>query len=506
MRGWVVTAVLGVLAGLTRMIGLGSPTDAGTPIFDEKHYAPQAWQMLDGGWIEDNPGYELVVHPPLGKQLIALGELLFGYTGWGWRFSAAVCGTVLVVIVVRIAMRMTGSLLLGALAGLLLVADGATTVASRTALLDIFMTVFVVAAFAALLVDRDQVIGRLSCAAAEGRIADSPLGPRLGFRWWRFSAGVLLGLACAVKWGGLYYIAFFGLLTVMSDVAARRRFGVPRPWRGALARDTPAALASMVLVPIGVYLAGYWSWFASETAVDRHLVGTGPTSTIGPDGMFSFVPDALRSLWYYSAHVLTFHSELTNSAGNRHPWESKPFSWPMSLRPLLYYYADGEDATGCGADECVRAVMMIGTPAMWWLSLPMLAWALWKIVTRRDWRYAWIVVGYGAGILPWLVSLDRQMYFFYAVPLAPFLVLGLTMVAGEVLGAPSPAASAGPAAPPARRGRVRLRADRRTLGAALVSLYAAVVVVNYVWLWPILTGLPITAARWQAEMWLPSWR
>src|SRR5699024_11412879 len=116
------------------------------------------WQMLDGGWIEANPGYELVVHPPLGKQLIALGELLFGYTGWGWRFSAAVCGTVLVVIVVRIAMRMTGSLLLGALAGLLLVADGATTVASRTALLDIFMTVFVVAAFAALLVDRDQVI------------------------------------------------------------------------------------------------------------------------------------------------------------------------------------------------------------------------------------------------------------------------------------------------------------------------------------------------------------
>src|SRR5699024_12349662 len=93
-----------------------------------------------------------------------------------------------------------------------------------------------------------------------------------------------------------------------------------------------------------------------------------------------------------------------------------------------------------------------------------------------------------------------------AVPLAPVLVLGLTMVAGEVLGAPSPAASAGPAAPPARRGRVRLRADRRTLGAALVSLYAAVVVVNYVWLWPILTGLPITAARWQAEMWLPSWR
>ncbi len=58
-----------------RFAGLGHPTDGGTPVFDEKHYVPQAWQMLRNGGVEDNPGYELVVHPPLGKQLIALGEL-----------------------------------------------------------------------------------------------------------------------------------------------------------------------------------------------------------------------------------------------------------------------------------------------------------------------------------------------------------------------------------------------------------------------------------------------
>ena len=58
-----------------RFIGLDRPTDGGTPVFDEKHYVPQAWQMLRNGGVEDNPGYELVVHPPLGKQLIAIGEL-----------------------------------------------------------------------------------------------------------------------------------------------------------------------------------------------------------------------------------------------------------------------------------------------------------------------------------------------------------------------------------------------------------------------------------------------
>ena len=85
-----MTAVVTALAALTRFLNLGSPTDAGTPIFDEKHYAPQAWQMLHNHGVEDNPGYGLVVHPPVGKQLIAIGEAIFGYNGLGWRFTGAV--------------------------------------------------------------------------------------------------------------------------------------------------------------------------------------------------------------------------------------------------------------------------------------------------------------------------------------------------------------------------------------------------------------------------------
>ena len=85
-----MTAVITALAAVTRFLNLGSPTDAGTPIFDEKHYAPQAWQMLHNHGVEDNPGYGLVVHPPVGKQLIAIGEAIFGYNGLGWRFTGAV--------------------------------------------------------------------------------------------------------------------------------------------------------------------------------------------------------------------------------------------------------------------------------------------------------------------------------------------------------------------------------------------------------------------------------
>lgn len=85
-RGLIVGIVVTLLAVVTRFWDLTHPTDDGTPVFDEKHYVPQGWQLLTGGnWIEDNPAYGLVVHPPVGKWMLAFGEALFGYGPMGWR-------------------------------------------------------------------------------------------------------------------------------------------------------------------------------------------------------------------------------------------------------------------------------------------------------------------------------------------------------------------------------------------------------------------------------------
>ncbi|WHT23597.1 phospholipid carrier-dependent glycosyltransferase [Crossiella sp. CA-258035] len=469
-RGWLVAAVLAVLGGIIRFQNLGSPTDpSGTPVFDEKYYAVQAWQMLRNGWIEDNPGFNWTVHPPLAKQLIALGELIFGYNGWGWRFASAVAGTLMILLIVRIARRLTRSTLLGGLAGVLLICDGVLHLMSRTAMLDIFLALFVLIAFGCLLLDRDQVRHRLATAVGEGWATHSPHGPRLGFRWWRFTAGVSLGLACGVKWGGLYWIAAFGLLTVCWDATARRAAGIAHPWTGALRRDVLPGLWSLLLIPVLVYLGTWWSWFASETGVNRHLLST-----------------ALSSLWQYTVDVFHFHQGLATPKDKPHPWESKPWSWPMGLRPMLYFIDNS--ATGCGATTCVRATMLIGTPAMWWLAPAALAWGLWRWLGHLDWRYGAVLIAYLAGLLPWFLNLDRQMYFFYMTPVAAFLVLALVLPLGQILGS-------------AREGH-----ERRATGLLVVALYVGLVVANFVWLWPILNGDPITEARWQAELWLPSWR
>ncbi|BBZ68521.1 putative dolichyl-phosphate-mannose--protein mannosyltransferase [Mycolicibacterium insubricum] len=483
MQGALMALVIGALAAISRFLMLRSPTDAGTPVFDEKHYAPQAWQLLHNSGVEDNPGFGLVVHPPLGKQLIAIGEALFGYNSLGWRFTGAVLGVVLVVLVARIARRLSRSTMVGAIAGILLICDGVSFVTARTALLDGYLTVFVVAAFGALLVDRDQVRERLHIALLEGRIADTPWGPRLGVRWWRFGAGVLLGCAFATKWSGLYFIAFFSVMTLAFDVAARRQYRVPRPWLGTLVRDLGPLSWVMLVIPFAVYLASYAPWFASETAINRYQVG----QTIGERQWWQ-PPDAIRSLWYYTYKAYSFHAGLTNSAGNHHPWESKPWTWPMSLRPVLYAI-DRQDVAGCGSASCVRVEMLAGTPALWFLAVPVLAYTAWRTFVRRDWRYAAVLTGYCAGWLPWFADIDRQMYFFYAAPMAPFLVLGIALICGDILYRPP--------------GMTR---ERRTLGLIVVCVYVAAVFTNFVWLFPVLTGVPISQHTWDMEIWLPSWQ
>jgi dolichyl-phosphate-mannose--protein O-mannosyl transferase len=187
--------------------------------------------------------------------------------------------------------------------------------------------------------------------------------------------------------------------------------------------------------------------------------------------------------------MLDFHSHLLTPTdpAKRHPWESKPWTWPLGTRPVLYYSPPDGEGCSAGPTDCVRRIFLIGTPALWWIALFVLAWALWKAIGRMDWRYAAVLVAYGAGYLPWFTNLDRQMYFFYATPLAPFLIIGITLVLGDVLG------------------RAGVGVERRLTSVAVVAIYVGLVVANFIWLWPILNGDAISSTRLTMEIWLPSW-
>ncbi len=483
-------SLIAVVALFTRFLGLSSATAGGTPVFDEKHYAPQAWDMVRSwinpvtGGIESNPGFGLVVHPPLAKQIMALSEMVFGYSPLGWRLMTAVFGTLTILAIMAITRRLSGSTLVTFIAGVIATADGVLLVSSRFGMLDIFQVFFITAAAWTLIRDHQQMHARI--AGAFGALTSgwaSDYGPRFGFRWWRFTTGVLLGLSLGVKWSGLYYIAFYGLTSVFLDLWLRRRYGVRRYVSGTVMRDVLPALGSLVVVPVLLYIWAWRAWFASETSVYRHARVDG---TISGDSFLRILPDSVAGWIHYHLSVLEFHSSLTTSNGHSHPWDSKPWSWLVAGRPILYYSStDIECAVG---GTCRRMIYLFGTPAIWWLTVPVIVWALWSVVIRRQGAFIIPLVGFAAGFLPWLATYDRQMYFFYATALIPFTIVMLALVCGQLW----------------QRGTPRFRG--LTTGSLAVIGYLGLVVMMFLAYSPILYGYLVPDSVYYSLMWMPSWR
>jgi dolichyl-phosphate-mannose--protein O-mannosyl transferase len=489
-----------LFAGLLRFWNLGNPRAV---IFDETYYAKDAWSLLqygyEGSWTDKannailaphqtiplsaDPAY--VVHPPVGKWMIGIGEWLFGLNPFGWRFMVAVLGTLSILMLCRIGRRLFRSTALGCLAGGLMAVDGLHFVMSRTALLDLVVMFWVLAAFGALLIDRDKARARLAAA-----LPDAQAG--LGARPWRIAAGVFLGLATGTKWNGLYVLLAFLVLTVLWDAAARRTAGARRPYLVALRKDVGWSFLSLVPVAIVTYLLTWTGWFFTKKGYDRdwaaHRQGLSPDHVLGiplPQIDMTWVPAAFRSLWHYESQVYDFHVNLHSP----HTYQSNPWSWLVLGRPVSYFYESpkvGQD--GCtAAAGCAREVLGIGTPLLWWSACFALLYVLYRWAFRRDWRAGAILCGIAAGYLPWFMYQERTIFLFYAVVFLPFLCLALAMMLGAILGP---------------RGATE---RRRMWGAVGAGTLVLLIVWNFIYFFPLYTGQTIPYSAWRARMWLDTW-
>ncbi|MFC5923712.1 dolichyl-phosphate-mannose--protein mannosyltransferase [Micromonospora vulcania] len=505
---WLATAVVVAIAAIVRFVGLSSPK---SKIFDETYYAKDAYGLISRGveWnYKDNaPSY--VVHPPLGKWLIGLGEWAFGYQDtesrvsvpghlittapeFGWRFASAVVGTLSVLLLVRIGRRLFRSTVLGCAAGLLLALDGFHLVLSRAALLDIFLLFFVLAAFGALVLDRDARRRRWARALDDGLDPSRPgrAGrPPTGWRtwpWWRLAAGVLLGCAFAVKWSALYFVPVFALLVLLWEVGVRRSAGVRRPWRDTLLDELPWLVLAGVLLAV-TYLATWSGWFLSDDGYYR-LASTYPNAPLSDAPVIG----PLINLFEYHQAALHFHRTLDEG----HKYQSWPWQWLLLGRPVAFYWSS--DA-GCGASSCAGEILLLGTPLLWWSFLPALVALAWLGAARRDWRAGAILLTVAAGILPWFwFALDgRTMFSFYAAPALPFLVLAVVYVLGALIAPAGADVGAVARLVPGDPGY-----ERRLVGSVAAGAYVLLVALCFAYFYPIFVGRSIPYSDWLSRMWL----
>ena len=441
-NGWIATVVTTLIAAFTRLWNLGSPHEI---MFDETYYVKDAYSIwhlgYEGTWAQNanasfvrgnfstlSPEASFVVHPPLGKWLIATGMELTGpASSWGWRLAVALAGIATVFLLCRLVWRLFPSPLLVGLAGLFLAIDGVGITESRIGLLDGFIGLFALAAVYCIVRDRQsqrERIARLLEGTAVGALA-----PKAGWRPWMISAGVLLGCACSVKWSGLYLLATIGIMTVIWDGTALRAVKakvwkletlVSRGW-GNFMRLVPVAGAT--------YLLSWFGWFMNPSAY-KH----GWAAAERAAGRGSWLPDSIADFIEYHRAIYKFHVGLSTP----HSYMAKPSGWLLQMRPTSFYWQSndtlGADAYQCDTRNCVRAITSIGNIPIWWAAFVAVFVVVAYVALKRDWR-GWVVLaGYIGLYLPWFMYWDRTIFTFYTVAFVPFVVLALTVALGWGIG------------------------------------------------------------------------
>lgn len=552
LNGRLVTLAVGVVAALTRFVGLNHPHSV---MFDETYYVKDAYALWHNGYESEWPqGYDtlfaqgnfaglktdpsFVVHPQFGKWLIALGMEIFGPdSSFGWRFMPALAGVLTVLLLTRLTLRLTHSPVVAGLAGLFLAIDGVSITESRIGLLDVFIGFFGLLSVYCLVRDREWSRARLARDLAGTAVRH--VAPRAHLRPWLWATGVCLGLTCSIKWSGLYLMVAIGILVVVWDTLALRRVKT-KAWllEGLVARGI-GDFVRIVPVALQVYVAGWWSWFLHPRAYNHGWAATQRMNTGSvPRG---WLPDSLNDLLQYHLVAYDFHVHLDA----QHQYMSQPIGWLVQWRPTSFYWPTAEELARngqtCSSGRCVAAITSIGNIPMWWSALLALAFVIAGLaIGRRDWR-AWVsLIGYTGLYLPWFLYTNRTIFTFYTVSFVPYVALALALGLGSAMGMLSPVPGSreaeqeermlrlgrigwdrpyprGPLAVflgfGARPSTMRLSQDwtgvpawrLRSEGIYLaLTVVGAAVVFALLW-WPLWTGQTVNYDFWHHHMLLPTW-
>lgn len=422
-----------------------------TACFDEFHYVPAAKKYLE---LSQNVNWE---HPPLGKEILAIGIAVWGDRPIGWRFMSTIFGALTLVGMYSWGWALFRDRRTALFVALLTFFNQFLYVQARIGMLDGYMVCFLVwagAGFSWLWTTHEIEATRA--------------------RRVLLLTGALLGLAIAVKWAAI--VPWVGLWGLFAGVKLLQGWGMaiedadPRgdnpdgfeDWyskrllRGIRWRDW---LFAMGAVPLVVYAATFVPHFFFEK---EPLTG---------------LTDVLQAQWRMWDGQLRVVSD--------HPYNSRWSGWAWLQRPMWYAF-DKEGESG----EFVRGVFLVGNPWMMCTGLLALLGCLWAWTRKRARDGFLILAFYAMYYFPWALIPRRINFYYYYYPAALTLSLALAFVAHHW--APLGPRESDPTRP--------------SLGPALLPwAYLGVCAAVFAFFYPVLAGLKIPSSSFRQWTWFQSW-
>jgi len=348
-----LNAVIALAFMAAALVRLGVPSQ---PYFDEVHYLPAARAVLELGFATN------LEHPPLAKQIIALGMALFGDEPFGWRIFSVLFGALALFAAMRAAWFSSRTRAASLLTGVFVGTNFLLFVHARIAMLDIFMVSFLMVALWMF----------------AGAVRENERG-----RWRLVACGIALGCAMASKWNAIPIAMLPGLAFFAARLAAGRRHFLTsrRGWPVAGISLWEAGIW-LGLVPLAIYALTFWPF----------LFWSVPSGN--PSGLIDL-------------HQRMF--ALQTQVPENHPYQSVWWQWVGNQRAIWYLYEE--------VDGAQRGVMLIGNPVTMWFGLIALAWCAWAGWREKRRDMLALVLLYLVSLALWVVAPKPvQFYFHYFLP------------------------------------------------------------------------------------------
>jgi dolichyl-phosphate-mannose--protein O-mannosyl transferase len=360
-KHFALSSIIVIFGMAIRFFNLGNPQ---TYVFDETYYVKDAISLIQNG---SESGF--FVHPELGKLLISLPMRFSSLdNSFLWRASAAIFGTICIALVTVLVKKVLCSWTFGNFAGFLFAIDGVAIVMSRVALLDIFLTAFVLAGVISVLYKKS------------------------------FLAGVMFGLGCAVKWSALYFLIFFFFYYLIKE--KRQYF---------------KNILFFTVVPFFVYLATWIPYLVnSKAALGKNFFER-----------LWVLADFHRQIYNFHANLTAAHSYSSSA------WQWITMSRPTAMyyNSTLPDQMQCGGSASCVEEIISLGNLFIwwgGAVAILFLII-----SLFIPTFRRRLTSGKIIIclsGIAAGLIPWLPYPNRPTFQFYSILILPFIILSFVAV------------------------------------------------------------------------------
>ncbi|MFM7348906.1 MAG: glycosyltransferase family 39 protein [Erythrobacter sp.] len=370
-----------ILTGLFAALAGWRLTTPSILYFDEVHYIPAAREWLK--WLDTGAGwFRNREHPPLAKELIAAGMLVFGDNPLGWRIVPYLAGVLAFFASVRTMWHASRERFATLAFAVMLATGFPLFIHTRIAMLDMVMV--------------------SALAVAAWQFAAAIARPEQG-RWRLAMTGIALGAAMAAKWNAVPLAVLPGLTFLVARAAAgRRRLLLSR--RGAPVPGITLVEAAvwLGLVPLAVYALTYVpAYWLSEP---------GHPSKLATEGFIGLHRDMV---------------ELQSGLKKTHRYMSNWPQWVTNTRGIWYLYEP--------VDGAQRGVLLIGNPLTMLIGLPAVLWCLVRGAMLRNWARLGAGLGYGMSLGLWVIApKPTQFYYHYFTP-SIFLLAALALACGDLV-------------------------------------------------------------------------